>query len=133
MSKRKDPSSSGHLTLKFAGIDDESTSEDENHDNQKQTLESVVYRCNGDSNSLSVNNCYGKIILFNFYINTKIFLFLIKENNSLNHNRNQLTSIPYKTYFEHRERRWTFISNTDLVVVNVAVSREHHFRLNPFL
>lgn len=55
------------------------------------------------------------------------------ENNNLTHCRNQLSSIPYKTYFEQRDRRWTFISNTDVTVVTVAVSREHHFRLNPFL
>ena len=60
-------------------------------------------------------------------------MFLFIEINNLNHYRNQLTSIPYKTYFDQRERRWIFIPNTDVIVLNVAVSREHHFRLNPFL
>ena len=55
------------------------------------------------------------------------------ENSNFNRCRNQLTSIPYKSYFDQRERRWTFIPNTDVLVINVAVSREHHFRLNPFL
>ncbi|CAF0918739.1 unnamed protein product [Didymodactylos carnosus] len=41
--------------------------------------------------------------------------------------------IPYMTYFEDRERPWSFIANSDVFIVAVNVSREHHFRLNPFL
>ncbi|CAF0875208.1 unnamed protein product, partial [Didymodactylos carnosus] len=41
--------------------------------------------------------------------------------------------IPYMTYFEERERPWSFIPNSDILVLNVTISREYHFRLNPFL
>ncbi|CAF2995169.1 unnamed protein product [Rotaria sp. Silwood2] len=117
MTKQDDPSSTGPLTLKFAGIDDETTSEEEVKEEKNciQTYKpvSTLYVRNGDTHNLTINNCY--------------------ENNNVSHRRNQSTSIPYKTYFENRERHWTFIPNTDVIVVNVAVSREHHFRLNPFL
>ncbi|CAF0776017.1 unnamed protein product [Rotaria sp. Silwood1] len=115
MTKQDDPSFTGPLTLKFTGIDDETTSDEEakeKNTNQNHPLDSTLCTSNGDTHNLTVNNCY--------------------ENNNVSHRRNQLTSIPYKNYFEHRERCWTFIPNTDVIVVNVAVSREHHFRLNPF-
>ncbi|CAF3695859.1 unnamed protein product [Adineta steineri] len=106
----------GPITLKFTGVDDESVSEDDDDDNNDittHTSNSILFTSNTDTHNLTVNSCH--------------------ENNNSNHCRNQLTSIPYKIYFEQRERRWIFIPNTDVVVVSVAVSREHHFRLNPFL
>lgn len=131
MSGEDEVSSRGPLTLKFFGVDDDETSSDEEKEEQGNTNQTfasdpVVNTCNGNSHSLTVNHCYG---------NRTMFSFSSKPVESLenNHGRNQLISIPYKTYFEQRERHWTFIPNTDLVVVNVAVSREHHFRLNPFL
>ena len=114
--------SRGPLTLKFYGVDDETTSEEE----EEEKSESISPICNGNNNHLTINRCYGKRI--RHPISSFMFFFL-SENSS----RNLLTSIPYKTYFEQRERHWTFIPNTDVVVVSVAVSREHHFRLNPFL
>jgi hypothetical protein len=54
----------GPITLKFTGIDDESTSGDEEAEeekitNQTQTPDSVVFTCNRDANNLTVNTCYG--------------------------------------------------------------------------
>ncbi|CAM4768626.1 unnamed protein product [Rotaria magnacalcarata] len=119
MSKPEDLSSSGPLTLRFTGVDDETTSDEETEEknnNQKHATSSTVSTTrNGDTSNLASNHCYEH------------------NNNSMNLRRNQLLSIPYKTYFERRERHWTFIPSTDVVVVSVAVSREHHFRLNPFL
>lgn len=64
MSKPDDLSSSGPLTLRFAGVDDETTSEDEEdgdkkHNNKKTVTNSTVVVRNGDTNHLSVNHCYG--------------------------------------------------------------------------
>ncbi|CAF3487376.1 unnamed protein product [Rotaria sordida] len=125
MTKQDDPLSTGPLTLKFTGVDEETTSDDEEEEEEEEkeeieeknvipihTPDSALCTRNGNTHNLTINNCY--------------------ENNYGSHRRNQSTSIPYKIYFEHRERCWTFIPNTDVIVVNVAVSREHHFRLNPF-
>lgn len=72
--EQDEPSSRGPLTLKFFGVDDDETSssgDEEEEEEQKQqegninqtyTSDLVVNTCNGNSHSLTVNNCYGKRI-----------------------------------------------------------------------
>ena len=127
-------SSHGPLTLKFIGVDDDTTSEEVDEDKTPMppgTPDSAVFCGNGNSQHLTVNHPAGRIPLSVCLSST--FRHISLEGHQISRVRNQLTSISYKTYFEARERCWTFIPNTDVLVVNVAVSREHHFRLNPFL
>ena len=129
-------SSHGPLKLKFTGVDDDTTSEEAEEAEEEKTPmppgapDSTVFSCNGNSQHLAVNHLAGRIYLFTLSVSCDNIPL---ENHNIARVRNQLTSISYKTYFEARERCWTFIPNTDVLVVNVAVSREHHFRLNPFL
>lgn len=136
MGEREDP-----LTLKFTGIDNETTSEDDEEEEEDGNTDVTTHASNPiidspptNSNYLTVNPTFGKIngdlpsIRFNA-IDRSIGL----ENGSVAHQRNQSTSIPYKIYFDPRERPWSLIPFADVLVVKVAVSREHHFRLNPFL
>lgn len=128
-------SSHGPLTLKFIGVDDDTTSE-EGDDADKTpmppgTPDSAVLCVNRNNQHLTVNHLAGRISVCVLVVH--FFRHISLENHQIGRVRNQLTSISYKTYFEARERCWTFIPNTDVLVVNVAVSREHHFRLNPFL
>ena len=59
MTNQDDQPFHGPLTLRFTGVDDESVSEDENNDITTQTSNPVVFTCNGNTNHLAVNNCYG--------------------------------------------------------------------------
>jgi hypothetical protein len=70
MNEQDEPPSRGPLTLKFFGIDDEPSSDEEeveNNDIQNHTSDPVPLTCNGNTHNLTVNNCYGK--------NANIFFF----------------------------------------------------------
>jgi hypothetical protein len=61
MNEQGDGLSRGPLALKFIGVDDETTSEEEEDKNDIQTnaSNSVVITRNGGTHNLTVNNCYG--------------------------------------------------------------------------
>jgi hypothetical protein len=70
-----EPSSRGPLTLKFLGVDDEITSdEEEENPTQTHTSVPVINTCNGNSHSLTVNNCYGKNLYIYDFISNKYLI-----------------------------------------------------------
>jgi hypothetical protein len=60
MNEQDEPSSRGPLTLKFLGVDEVTTSEEEEeNDLQTHTSDPVVFPSNGNTHNLTVNHCYG--------------------------------------------------------------------------
>ncbi len=71
MNEQDEPPSRGPLTLKFFGIDDEPSSDEEeveNNDIQNHTSDPVPLTCNGNTHNLTVNNCYGKNKIMIIYL-----------------------------------------------------------------
>lgn len=73
MDEHVDPSSDGPLTLKFRGVDDETTSEEENEDEEQTDITTHAADVVGtssttDKNHLTVNTSTGKRMILSLCI-----------------------------------------------------------------